>query len=385
MRVSDSDARQMLEVVGGFYDAAAQVKPWCDALDQFGSLFDIQGILFEQHDIEEQRLIEFEATGLPDQALDDWAQHYHAICPRVRFLHDQPAGTIGFDYKIIDKAGIGRHPLYQEFLRPYGTMYFMSLTLEQDAERYTTVAMQRTRQQGHVSQRDIDILTTLSMPLQRAFKLKKRLRLEQQKLSRYEAAFHELKTGIIIVDCNGRVEFLNQCADGLVSRDQMISIHNGYLSFVFPGAAKTYRNAIRNLVTGTLMDDQDHACYSRAPGQPLPLRIDMLPIPGQARFSLGLVRRGSPGRRLLLMLSDANQQREPPQDLLRAVFGLTRMETRLAFAIARGVELRDYAEQYSIALTTVRTHLANLRHKMGARSQAGVTRLVSQLVQPLLD
>jgi hypothetical protein len=149
MNLSEDQARKFAAVVGGFYDAAAQLLPWNAALERLGGLFEIQGSIFEHHDAESGNLLAFEASGLPDTSLRDWAEHYHAICPRVEMVRRQPAGTISYDHMILDWVGMKRHPLYQEFLRPQGYGYFLSTTLEHDPERFTTVSIQRTIRQGH--------------------------------------------------------------------------------------------------------------------------------------------------------------------------------------------------------------------------------------------
>jgi DNA-binding CsgD family transcriptional regulator len=384
MNLSEDQARKFAAVVGGFYDAAAQLLPWNAALERLGGLFEIQGSIFEHHDAESGNLLAFEASGLPDTSLRDWAEHYHAICPRVEMVRRQPAGTISYDHMILDWVGMKRHPLYQEFLRPQGYGYFLSTTLEHDPERFTTVSIQRTIRQGHASPEDIELLRLLTPPLQLAFRLKKRLLLERDRLESHKNAFHRLSAGVIIVDAGARVSFINRCADEILTAGDEVRVRNGRLGFSDRRVHELFLEALAGS-SGANFRAPAPSCLTRSSVCPLPLRVDFVPLPSSARFADALCHVGRPAAYLLIILSDPRRRREPPEGLIRQAFGLTPREAQLAIAIGRGTTLRDYADGERIALTTARTHLANLRQKLGSRNQADVVRILSQVVQPFLD
>jgi DNA-binding CsgD family transcriptional regulator len=384
MNLSEDRARKFAAIVGGFYDAATDSLSWAAALERLGGLFEIQGTIFEHHDAESGNLLAFEAAGLPDSALREWAEHYYAICPRVEMIRRQPAGTIGYDYKVLDRTEMNRHPVYQEFLRPYGGGFFLSSTLERDAERITTIAMQRTIRQGHASGEDVDLLRLLTPPLQLAFRLKRRLLLERERRETCEQAFHRLSAGVVIVDSGARIAFMNLCAEEIATVGGELRVRNGRLGFGDRRAHKMLLDALVDLSAPGFRTTA-RSCLLRRPLDPLPLRIDFLPLPKSARFAGGLCDGRRPARNLLVVLSDPRRRREPPEKLIRTSFRLTPREAQLAIAIGRGTTVQDYAEAEGIALTTARTHLVNLRHKTGSRNQADVIRLFSRLVQPFLD
>lgn len=57
-----------------------------------------------------------------------------------------------------------------------------------------------------------------------------------------------------------------------------------------------------------------------------------------------------------------------------ALYGLTPSEVEVALALASGLDLKAIAQQRSVTINTVRTHVARLRAKLGVRSQAEILR-----------
>lgn len=382
MRITEQEAQQVLNVAGGFYDAATQSISWASALSRLNDLFDMSGVIFEQHDFSQNELLEFESDGLPEHALGEWAAHYYKVCPRLAHMKDRPAGSISVDYQFIDEAGILRDPLYQDFLRPNGTRYFLATTLEQDLERSTTLSIQRSERQGHASSRDADLLKILSPHLRRALELKRKTGLERRRVGDYQAAFQAMEMGVVLADDTGRVEFMNETAESFVAQAQAMSIRGRRLIFAGNDARSHYEKTLKALSDETLKCPGPMALQSDgAEGQPL--RLDFMPLPASTQFSRFLDTNQAKRRRLLILVSDTARIAYPSAQLLRDVYGLTVAESDLALALCRGATLREHATMKGVAYTTVRSQLVSVRAKLGERDQAGVVRQVLRLLSPL--
>lgn len=61
---------------------------------------------------------------------------------------------------------------------------------------------------------------------------------------------------------------------------------------------------------------------------------------------------------------------------LAALYGLTPVETEVALALAEGQRLTEIAANRNVSLNTVRTHVARLRVKLNATTQAEIVRTV---------
>jgi len=384
MTFSDVNQEDLLALIGGFYDAASEQVSWESALANLENLFPMNGVIFEQHDLISGDLIAFDASGLPEKGLIEWAQHYHSICPRLKYIQRHPVGTIGFDHKVVTREEMNSLPIYQEFLKPNGTQFFLSTTLEYDPTRYTTLAIQRSTKQGHASERDIALLDYLTPHIQNAFRLKQRLSDMTFEYDTLKESFHHLKLGVVVVRSDGALEFNNQSAVRMVGNGVFLSM-NGKVAFQDSTSQKLYLGALRALSMGAEGKAYHSFCLPRQTLNEWPIRVDLLPLPKQAQLSANLSNDRSPQPRLLMLISDSRQTSISPDALLQTGFGLTASESRLALALAKGDSLNQYAERNLVALTTVRTHLANLRNKLGARTQADVVRLVTQLASPVFN
>lgn len=71
----------------------------------------------------------------------------------------------------------------------------------------------------------------------------------------------------------------------------------------------------------------------------------------------------------LLLLRDSTWIHAREVDELADTFGLTRRESELACHIARGAQLRQFAEERSLSPNTVKTHLKQVFRKLGVHNQ----------------
>jgi len=84
-----------------------------------------------------------------------------------------------------------------------------------------------------------------------------------------------------------------------------------------------------------------------------------------------------------VFVTDPESVTQPDEALLRAMFGLTPAESRVAVRIAQGQRFSDVTEQLSIGAATGRTHLRSIFAKTGTRTQAQFVRLVATALTPL--
>lgn len=83
--------------------------------------------------------------------------------------------------------------------------------------------------------------------------------------------------------------------------------------------------------------------------------------------------------RLLVRILDPALRSETAGARLRAAFGLTRSETRVAAMIASGMSTPQVAASLGVSVNTVRTQLAHIFDKTGTRSQTALARLAALL------
>ncbi|GAA4461649.1 response regulator [Phytohabitans houttuyneae] len=70
------------------------------------------------------------------------------------------------------------------------------------------------------------------------------------------------------------------------------------------------------------------------------------------------------------LISEFARQPEPSRPLARALDGVTEREREVLTLIARGLSNVEIAEHLRLSVTTVKTHVGRLLHKLGARDRA---------------
>jgi DNA-binding CsgD family transcriptional regulator len=81
----------------------------------------------------------------------------------------------------------------------------------------------------------------------------------------------------------------------------------------------------------------------------------------------------------LVFISDPESRPKPRAALMRALYGLTPAEARLADLLLEGLEVREIAERVGTTLETARSHLKRVLAKTGARRQVELMRLMLSL------
>jgi DNA-binding NarL/FixJ family response regulator len=81
----------------------------------------------------------------------------------------------------------------------------------------------------------------------------------------------------------------------------------------------------------------------------------------------------------LILVVDPEQVPDSPEQRLRTLYNLTRIEARVACELYKGASLNEVAESLSVRPSTVRTHLHHVFQKTEARRQADLVRLIDRM------
>lgn len=79
---------------------------------------------------------------------------------------------------------------------------------------------------------------------------------------------------------------------------------------------------------------------------------------------------------VLLLVSDPVSAPRTTADTVAALYGLTPAEAELTVALIRGDQLDEHAQRRGVARATVVSQVKSVMHKMGARRQADIVRIV---------
>jgi DNA-binding CsgD family transcriptional regulator len=183
-------------------------------------------------------------------------------------------------------------------------------------------------------------------------------------------AFDMLDCALLIVTDEGKVEYRNRLAATLLRNGQGgLRLAGGVLT-ANPGKP---RDALAAAIRLACSELQPGGVCLTQPGVPPErwLRLAVAPVyfggaaPVATRAAVWIVNNGPPAL--------------PSEELLGALFGLTRAEARLARGVLTGCTAGEYARQVGVRMATIRTQLHSIFIKTGVTRQAELVALLSRV------
>jgi hypothetical protein len=203
------DNDQFLQTIEAVYASGLDSGHVPKALAAASCLLGGIGATLEVIDKATQRPTEIWSAGLPAGSGTQYVEHFAALNPRIPLTLRQRAGDVAWDRQLFDETQMTHDPFYAEFLPHLGLRYFVSVVLEQTPDRLAIVAVQRTRKQGHVDQREIALMRRLGPHFQRARDMATRLRTVGDCRGLLEDTLEWLADGVALLRADGGIVYAN--------------------------------------------------------------------------------------------------------------------------------------------------------------------------------
>lgn len=216
----------------------------------------------------------------------------------------------------------------------------------------------------------ISLVRALVPHMQHAIKVQSRLSALDRRYHDLAAALDVVSDGIAIVGRDGRVLHLNPAAESIVASRDGLCVISGLLRASVAHADRALERAVHQALADPRADAWTGGCVAvpRSFGQrPYVVRV----IPTSAAELNGMA---SPTA--LVVIVDPEQEPVPDSEALRRLYGLTKTEAEVALRVLDGTGVVPIAEQLSISVSTVRTHLKHVFHKTDTHRQAELVRLL---------
>jgi DNA-binding CsgD family transcriptional regulator len=210
--------------------------------------------------------------------------------------------------------------------------------------------------------------------LKRSIQLHARLDFLECERALFAGTVNRMSLGMISLDQNGNIIETNQEARRILGERDGIWLSGNSLCVESALESRQLQQMIRHCVSEV----------SSAQGPGVVEALSVSRPSGRARLGI-LVRaipmgpfsesRQRPAAAIFLRDPEANTI-QPSQELVRRLFGLTRMEASLALLLTEGYTLDEAAEKMSVRRNTARTHLRSIFCKTGVTRQTMLVRLL---------
>jgi DNA-binding CsgD family transcriptional regulator/PAS domain-containing protein len=370
------DREALSELLGTLYDAAANPALWEQFLAQLGRSTGATSAVLVIYDSARRSYILSRDWQFDPEARTLYAQHYGALDLWGQ-LWGQRALSKGENLVCSSEALCpSTEPIdtgiYNDFLTRLGLEHRIFALFENTGSRLISCGLFRHAAHGPFDADALALLRFLAPHVQRAVGLHAKFSELTNRFAGLEAALNSLATGVMFTGPEGRVSLMNRSASEMLSeRDGLVITNAGRLRAERPAESDQLASAIQGAAQKSNDGKMGGAVLVSRRSRP-PLQVLVGPIGSSAALSFCV---GDPISAVAFITDPARRQR-PAENVLRAMFGLSPAECRVALLLSDGHAARQIADMIGVSENTVRSQVKSIYFKSGVRRQGELMRLL---------
>jgi DNA-binding CsgD family transcriptional regulator/PAS domain-containing protein len=360
-------AREVEDLIGGIYDAAADPDLWSNAIARIVEVTGCQTGVFYEHDVTTHQSQPLGFHRFNTEFMQDYIAHYGALDPWNSRVMQWPVGVAAPTYMLMPEDEFRRTEFYQDYLRRTGMFYGLGGLVERADGRIAVFGVQRGYEEGRFPSESVELVGALMPHLKRAYRMHSAIGRAQRDRETFEETLRVVPQSVLIVDRDARLVFANRAAERMLEAGDGIRLVSGRLTAAHREDQAAFASLFNPLgaVEGT-----GAVAALRRPQNRRPLLVQALPLRVHGRWD--------PAGRVVLLI-DVDPPPPPSSDHLAALFGLTTAEARLWADLAMGATLAEISHRRKVSVNTLRVQLARLFNKVGVHRQADLVRRAMEL------
>jgi DNA-binding CsgD family transcriptional regulator/PAS domain-containing protein len=367
-------------LLGAIYEGPTESPPWNSALQRLrDTLAAAHVTLILRPPSQDSTGVMINTGPVTTQGVESYETHFFSMDPFVRLQEGQVATA----EELIGKQWLDS-AIYQEYLRPLGVRHLLGADIYTKEGIECRLRVTRAQEAKAFSAGDKALVSFLLPHLKRSIQLHARLDLLETERQLFAGTVNRMLLGIVSFDQNGAIIETNQEARRILAEKDGIWLSGNTIGVDSGQEGRELQRMIRQAVAGGIPEDGNHPAavveamsVTRPSGRSkLGVLVRAIPI---GRYSES---KNRPAAAVFLRDSESNAA-QPSQELVRRLFGLTRMEAQLALLLAEGLTLDEAAEKMNVRRNTARTHLRSIFCKTGVTRQTMLVRLLLNSVMSL--
>lgn len=362
---------QMDRLIAAIYEGVTESPPWTTALEL------MREVLGAAHVTLMLRPPSAESTGVmintgvvDDEATENYERRFFALDPFVGL----PPGEVISAEELIGRDQWLKSAMYTEYLKPLDIAHLLGAEITTKDGIECRVRATRAVGSPAFGEADKLICRVLLPHLERSLRLHARIDTLECERQLYSGAVNRLLLGMVHFSHEGNILEMNEEAQRILDeKDGLWRSGRGLAT-----ASRSENQELQRLLNAAISgSDEDsgpslvEAMSVNRPSGRSQLGIVVRSIPF-AEYSESKQR---PAAAVFLRDPDASSP-QPSQEVVRRVFGLTRMEAALAILLAEGNTLDEAAEKLNVRRNTARTHLRSIFGKTGVTRQTMLVRML---------
>ena len=354
------------------YDAAADSSLWPAFLHELGSVTQSNQVVLLLHDLKRGAHAVSLHSGMDERSIRQYQEYYG-----TRDLWLQKArplvhtGWVGVSQEICSREELLGSEFYNDYLLANEMGHAMWSVVENSELRVINVGLYRGPRAQPYRNKELKLLRLLAPHLERALRLHLQFSELKAQADNLERAMDNLPTGIILLGKNGQVLHTNRAAANILRENDGLVMARGRLRAERNAESAVLENLIaRAGSAGKEAGTAEALTVSRRVRRGLQVLI-------AAARTAGGDRNGP--LQAIVFLTDPTQRLGSNGDILRALYGLTPAESRVALLLGDGHAPPAITGLLGVSLNTLKTQLASIYRKTGTARQSQLVRLMAQL------
>ena len=277
----------------------------------------------------------------------------------------QGSGIGAINYKIIET----RSPdLHQNLTLPNNVGFISALNICKNENCFVGIGFHRSLDEPQLNFDALEVLRLLHPHFKRAFSFSDILEKLQEKEGLLSAALAQIPLGLVAVDSELKIHFVNDVAKLIANQKLGIAIENNQLKI----ENHSDRNKIKSAIVKTL-NGEKNACVVRSSKKYDKEAITMT-VTNYKNSNVDILSYNTLPSLSLIYLSHSDICSHVSVESLQQTFKLTPSESQLALSLTNGLTLQDYAELKKLSIQTIRSQLKVVFNKIQVKSQTELVR-----------
>ena len=298
------------------------------------------------------------------EGMQAYRDYYASIDKLAAEAQRRPVGEVVNNEMLLSPSDMRRSEVWNDFYVPNGLDRSIGACAIKTDRFAASLVVYRDRARPDFARHDFDLMQRIVPHVTSALRCWLRIREADARAASSAGALDTLAAGVILLDCAGRVLWMNRAASAVVRSGDTLAVQRGVLTAPTTADARQLRRLVHEVATGTGSGNCNVLLAGRSAGPPLRVLATAL-LPGALDFDA----------RVMVVLSPRTDTASLVTHV-RQLWGLTPAEAALACAIAEGKSLSEIASDRSVTMDTIRGQWKSIRQKTGARTQSQLVRLL---------
>lgn len=303
-----------------------------------------------------------------------YAREFFTTDPFVNLKPDTPV-TLA---EMVERDVLLASTFYQLCLEPQNIFHILGIDMYTESGIRANLRLMRPESDEAYDGKEKMFCSRLQPHIERALAISNMQSEVESELALYSGAVAQLEIGTLAIDELGTVIKSNAISDSMLRERDGIKLNANRLQLSDGGQNKVLKALLLEIKEAP-ENHQDMVRALRVPRihSEAPLGLVLRPV------SLQTWRSDGPVPVAMVFLRDPERVTSTPEDILRELFELTRMEAKVSMLLANGLTLDEIGETLNISRNTVRTHLRAVFPKTGVHHQNMLVKLVWRSVAQL--